>query len=385
MRKVLVILAAMVLSAMGCEKGKTSSSAPSGDEPIRIGADLPLSGALAPYGKNVLDGVNLRLQEINDAGGINGRKIVLVVEDNRGEPVESRSAYRKLAQIDKVSAVIGPITSTNALAVKLDVEQCKVPLLSPTATNDTVTANTHYLFRACFKDSFQGQIVANYAAKNFGVKKAAILIDKNSDYSKGLSASFQKAFEAAGGKIVAAESYQQKDTDFGTQLVRIKNAGAELIFVPGYPPEVPQIIRQAKVVGFAGRLCGADGWDSEAVLNAAGENIEGCFIVGAFSPQDTRPIVKNFVEKASRQSGRTPGTFEALGYDSLILLAEAMKASGTAPQEVADGMRRLSGVEAVSGKISITPSGDAHKSAVVLRIVPQGDKYVTQYLATVEP
>lgn len=377
MKNLLVLVLASVLVLAGCSKSSSG--------PIKVGVNVPLSGALASYGKNVLDGVNIRLQEINDAGGINGRQVVLVVEDNRGDPVETRSAYKKLAQIDGVCAVIGPITSTNALAVKIDAESAKVPTLSPTATNDTVTANAHYVFRACFKDSFQGQVVADYAAKTLGIKKAAVMTDKNSDYSKGLSVSFRKAFEASGGAVVAEENYQQKDTDFGTQLVKIKNAGAELIFVPGYPPEVPQIIKQAKVIGFTGRLCGADGWDNEAVIQAAGENIEGCFIVGAFSPEDTRPAVAGFVQKASAKLGRTPGTFEALGYDSMTLLAEAIKSAGDDPKAIAEALRKLKDVDAVTGKITITPEGDARKNAVVLKITKEGDKYVTKYMATVEP
>jgi len=310
-----------------------SQSAPAGGPAIRIGVNVPLSGALAPYGKGVLDGIRLRQRQINAAGGVSGRAIELVVEDNKGEKTDTRTAFKKLAEINRVVAVIGPITSTNALAAKIDAEQYAVPMVSPTATNDQVTANARYVFRACFNDSFQGRIVANYAYQSLGLRRAAVLTDKNSDYSKGLSGSFKSAFERAGGKVVAEEGYQQKDTNFGSQLVRIKKSAAEIIFVPGYPPEVPLIIQQAKVVGFPGRLCGADGWDSQAVLDNSGPNIEGCFLVGAFSPQDSRAVVQAFVRDMKQATGRTPGTFEALGYDSLFLLEKAL-AAGTTRQEV---------------------------------------------------
>jgi branched-chain amino acid transport system substrate-binding protein len=365
--------------------GASADAAPapaSGD--IKVGIDLPLSGGLAPLGKSALEGIRLRADEVNQAGGIGGRKIVLVVEDNRGDKGDTRSAFKKLAEIDHVAAVIGPITSTNTFAAKIDAEQLHVPLISPTATNDKVTDNAHYIFRACFNDSFQGTVIATYAFKNLGVKKAAVLIDKNSDYSKGLSANFTRAFEEAGGKVVASEGYQQKDTDFGAQLIKIKNAGAEIVFVPGYPPELPLIIKQAKVVGFPGRLCGADGWDNDAVINNSGDNIEGCVIVGAFSPEDERPIVKGFLAGFKATGGQTPGTFEALGYDSLLLLGKALE-KGADRQAIADALHGLKDVEGVTGKITITPRGDALKSAVILKIVKEGDKYVAKYVSSIAP
>ena len=364
-------------------EGVATSSAPSGGQ-INVGVNLPLSGALAPLGRSTLEGVRLRVDRINKAGGIAGRKIALVVEDNRGEKADSRSALKKLAEIDGVVAVIGPITSTNTFAAKIDAEEYHVPLISPTATNDHVTDNAHYVFRACFNDSFQGTVIATYAYKHLGVRKAAVMTDNNSDYSKGLSANFAKAMEAEGGVMAAREGYQQKDTDFGTQLIRIKNSGAEIIFVPGYPPELPLIIKQAKVVGFPGRLCGADGWDNDAVINNSGDNIEGCVIVGAFSPEDDRPMVKEFLADAKAAYGRTPGTFEALGYDSVVLLSKAMD-KGAGRQEIADGLHGLKDVEGVSGRITITPRGDAVKSAVVLKIAKEGDRYGAKYVTSIAP
>lgn len=353
-------------------------------EDVKIGVSMPLSGALSAYGKNTLDGIQFRVKQVNDAGGIGGRKIVLVVEDNKGEKADTRSSVKKLAEIDNVAAIIGPITSTNALAAKMDAQRSKVVLMSPTATNDRVTANSEYVFRACFNDSFQGTIVANYATKELKLKKAAVLIDKSSDYSKGLSASFKKAFEAGGGAVVAEEGYQQKDTDFGSQLIKIKESGAEILFVPGYPPELPLIIKQAKVVGYAGKFCGADGWDSEALFKNASDNIEGSFLVGAFSPEDQRKMVKDFVKGMKDATGRTPGSFEALGYDSMLLLGEAMKA-GMGREDIRKGLLAIKDVEAVTGKITMGPKGDAVKSAAILKITKDGDNYVTRFLASVAP
>ncbi len=351
---------------------------------IKVGVNLPLSGNLTAYGKGALDGVALNIEKINAAGGVNGKMLKLIAEDNKGDSTTAKNVYVKLAGSDKALCVIGPLTSTCALAVRRDAAEIKVPMISPTATNDKVTLRNPYVFRACFNDSFQGKIVADYAAKTKGFKKAAVLIDMNSDYSKGLCASFKSAFEAAGGKVVAEEGYQQKDTEFGPQLKKIKESGAETLFVPGYPPEVPLIIKQAKVIGFDPRLCGADGWDNEAVINGSGPNIDGCFIVGAFSREDKRPAVVNFIADFRKKFGREPGTFEALGYDSVSMLAEALKKAST-PEEVKDELLKIKDFEAVTGKLSVTPEGDVEKSAVILDIVKEGDKYTTKYMATVNP
>lgn len=201
MKNILCMLAVVAMAGLAGGDGPPPAGAT-----IKIGLNLPLSGSLAPYGKGVMDGAKLRVKQINDAGGVNGAKIELIVEDNKGEKTDTRNVVEKLADIDKVNAIVGPITSSNAFAAKLDAAQYKVPVISPTATNDKVTANCEFMFRACFNDSFQGRIVANYALQQ-GVKKAAIMTDKNSDYSKGLSASFKKFFEAGGGKVVADEGY----------------------------------------------------------------------------------------------------------------------------------------------------------------------------------
>ena len=343
---------------------------------IPVGVNLPLSDSLSAYGKATLEGIQWRAKQINDAGGIHGRKIRLEVQDNRGKDTDTRSAFKKFTDVDGVVAVLGPITSTRSLAAKMDAQQAKTAMITPTATNDLVTANSSYVFRACYNDSFQGREVARYAYET-GVRKAAVMIDRGSDYSKGVSASFTKAFEGAGGKVVAEESYQGADKDFGAQLVRIKNAGAETIFLPAYPPNVQDIIRQAKVVGFPGRLCGSDGWDNSTVIEDSGENIEGCFYMAAYWPGEDRKMVRDFVQDMTAATGRTPGSFEALGYDAMLLLGQALQ-KGLRREDVPDAMRSLKDVEAVTGTISITPGGDAVKSAVILQVVKENGKHTSR-------
>jgi len=351
---------------------------------LKIGVILPLSGDLVSYGKSTLAGINACAEKINSQGGINGNKIKLIIEDNKGTPTDSKNAYIHLASSEKVSAIIGPITSTNAKTVRRTAKELKVPMITPTATNDRITLKNPYVFRACFNDSFQGRIVASYAINNLKVKTAGIMTDMNSDYSKGLTKNFKKYFLNTGGKIVAEEGYRQKDTEFGVQLKNVKKSNAEILFIPGYPPELPLIIKQAKVIGYKGKLCGADGWDNSDVIKGSGDNIIGSFIVGAFSKDEQRDAVKNFIKEFKSRTKKIPGTFEALGYDSVSLLAEAA-ANGASPESIKNALLKIKDFEAVTGKITITKDGDAEKSAVVLEIVKDGDSYTTKYKTTVNP
>lgn len=378
--QLLSLLAIILLAAFaggGC-KGETAA------KPVKIGVILPLSGDLAAFGKSTIDGIQLRVTEANASGGVNGRQVSLLIEDNHGNSDQTISAHKKLTGLKGVCAVIGPITSTNTLAVSNDVTVSRTPTLSPTATNDKVGPASEFLFRACFKDSFQGQIVANYAYKDLGIRKAAVLIDKSSDYSIGLTGSFHKAFTALGGEVVASESYQQKDTEYGPQLTKIKASGAKLVFVPGYPGEVPLILRQAKVMGLEATFSGGDGWDHPDIISHSGDKIVGGFLVGAFSKEDSRPAVQQFVKAIEQSTGAEAGSFEALGYDSVTLLLEAMK-TGVERDQIRQGLLGLKNIETVTGSTTITPVGDAEKSAVVLGVEKQGDAYVKKYLKTVSP
>ncbi|MHC4884911.1 MAG: ABC transporter substrate-binding protein [Planctomycetota bacterium] len=357
-----------------------------GDDEIRIGVIQPLSGALASYGKITVLGIKMRTEEINKAGGIGGKKVMLFIEDNKGQQTDSVNALTKLVGSNKVVAVVAPVTSGNTLAIRRTAKKLKIPAISPTATNDKATLKNPYIFRTCFNDSFQGKIVANYGAKSLKYTKAAVMTDMNSDYSKGLAKNFKKAFKAAGGTLVADEGYQQGDTDFGAQLKKVAGSGAQMLFVPGYPPEVPLIIKQAKAVGVKATLCGADGWDNDKVIGGSGDNIAGSFIVGAFSRADTRPVVQSFIKNFKAVHKRDPGTFEALGYDTMSLLAKAL-ASGADSESVRKGLLAVKDFEAVTGKISISKEGDAVKSAVILEIAKdaKAGNYTTQFKGVINP
>ena len=356
----------------------TSTEAAVEKDTLKIGVILPLSGELVQFGTSTLEGIKARVKEINDEGSM---KISIITEDNKGRKQDSITAYKKLTSLDAVDAVIGPITSTNALGVVREASKVQIPTMSPTATNDKVAPSSPFMFRTCFNDSFQGFILGTHAAKTLKIAKAAVITDMASDYSKGLSKSFIKAFENAGGKIVAQESYQKGDTEFGAQLGNIRKSDAELVFVPGYPPEVPLILRQASSINLDVRFCGADGWDNADVLQKSGDAILGSFIVGAFSAEDQRPAVQNFIKLMGNV-----GTFEALGYDSVSLITEAAKQQGADPAGIANALRTgIQNFEGVTGSITVKSNGDAIKSGVIMDIYKEGNEYLKKYVATVSP
>ncbi len=353
---------------------------------VKIGLILPLSGSLASYGKAVLAGVRLSEAQTNGRGGFNGKRIQLFVQDNRGKKDETIKAFNNLAR-NRVVAIIGPLTSDNAIVLRQLAKTHKLPLITPTATNDKVTQNNLYVFRTCFNDSFQGYVIANYIYNNMKLSNAAIFKDLSSDYSRGLCNSFKDTFNAIGGRITAEESYQSKDNDFKIQLRNIKASRAEAIFLPGYPPEVPKIIRQAKEMKLVLVFCGAEGWDNDVVINGSGPNIEGSIIVSAFSKDDKRKNVTEFIQDFNRVYRSDPGTFEALGYDTFSLLGQAIKGCGNNPNRKAikNKLYEVKDYQGVTGIVSMDSSGDVRKSAVIMMIVKSGNKYIKKYKTTILP
>ncbi len=235
---VLLAAAALLLVACGPEAPKT----------IKIGTIQPLTGAIAVYGKNVSQAVTLAVEEVNAAGGINGKTVELITEDDSFKPDNTVAAFKKLVTKDKVLAVVGALTSNCTLAITNLAQGAKVPLITPTSTNDKVTTAGDFIFQACYKDSFQGKVVASFAASDLGAKTAAVLFDKANDYSSGLKGAFEGAFTAAGGTVVA-ESYNTNDKDFNAQIAKIKTSKPDVIFLPDYYNAVSLLSKQIRAAG----------------------------------------------------------------------------------------------------------------------------------------
>jgi len=350
----------------GCGGAKSSGGA--GDT-IKVGANIELSGGVASYGQSISEGLELALEEINKKG-IDGKKIELVKVDNKSDAAEATNGAIKLVNQDKVVAIIGAATSTNTLAQVQVAQDNKVPLITPTGTNPDITNKggklNDYVFRTCFIDPFQGTVAANFAEKDLGSKKAAVFIDSASDYSKGLAASFKKAYK---GEIVAEEAYVAKDTDFSATLTRIKSANPDFIFLPGYYEEVGLIIKQARELGIDVPFMGGDGWDSPKLVEiAGGDALNNTYITNHYSAGDKAENIQKFVEAfKGKYNGKTPDAFAALGYDTAYYLADAIKRAGSAdPAKIQKALEKTKDLQLVSGKLTLDKNHDPVKSAAIL-------------------
>ena len=373
------------LAAPGCKK---DGAAADGTE-IKIGHYASMSGDTATFGQSADKGAKLAEDEINAAGGVLGKKVKLITEDDRSVSSEARTAANKLITRDRVVALLGEIASSRSIAAAPVAQQAKIPMLSPGSTNPKVTEAGDYIFRACFIDPFQGTAVANFAMKDLKLSKLAILYPVNSDYGVGLRDFFRDAVKKGGGQIVAEESYTEKqDVDFRSQLTKIKNAGPEAIFVSGYYTEAGLIAKQARELGITVPLMGADGWDSDQTVKIGGAAVNGCYFSNHYSAEEDRPEVKAFVDAYRKKyknpdgSPKTPDAMAILGYDAMKLMADAIKRAGsTDPKAIRDALAATKAFPAASGAITMDANRNAQKSIVILKI----DNGQFKYVATVKP
>ena len=370
----LIFLLAACTQQSGDVAEQSARSAGSGDE-IVVGAVFPMTGPIATYGQESINGIKLALQKINPQG-IKGKKIRLIVEDNKGEPAETANAVRKLIDVDKVHILLGAVASSNTLAGAPIAQASRVPMVTPASTNEAVTQKGEFISRTCFTDNFQGLVMAKFAYESLQKKKAAIVVDVASDYSQGLAKVFNAKFKELGGTVVSGSySYTQGDKDFRSLLRRIKRAQPDVVFVPGYYTEVGVMLQQARQMGLKLPILGGDGWDSPKLQELAGsEGIMGNYISSHFSPDDTTPLVSNFVnEYKNTFSGQVPGSMAALSYDSVMVLADALKrASDFSREKINEAIISTKNLMGITGMITIDKNRNAMKPAVVLETTAKG-------------
>jgi amino acid/amide ABC transporter substrate-binding protein, HAAT family (TC 3.A.1.4.-) len=354
--------------------GGTGGSGDDEGDTIKIGLNFELSGSVSSYGTSGKEGAELAVEQINAEGGINGKKLELVPVDNKSDNSESTNVALKLITQDNVVAIIGPAT-TGAVMAEIEVAtQYKVPVITPSGTNARITVNedgslNEYIFRTCFIDPFQGEIAATFAIEELGLKNAAIYYDNSSDYAKGLGAAFKETFTKKGGTIVAEEAYAAGDTDFNSTLTSIKSANPDVVFVPGYYEEVGLIIKQARELGIEAAFIGGDGWDSPDLVKLAGEEaLNNAYMIAHYSSDDPDPRIKNFVGAFKEKYGKEPNGFHALGYDSVLFLADALKRAGsTDGEKIKDALQQTKNLELVSGTFSVDPkTNNPIKAATIL-------------------
>jgi branched-chain amino acid transport system substrate-binding protein len=371
----LTAAAALALSFGGCQKTST-------DE-ILVGEFASLTGKEATFGISSHEGTVLAIEELNNGGGVLNKKLKLITEDNQSMAGESTNAVNKLIAKDGVVAILGEVASSRSLEAGPICQQNKIPQISPSSTNPKVTETGDFIFRVCFIDPFQGLVMANFAQKTLKAQKVAVFTDVKSDYSKGLAKFFKEGFTKGGGQIVAELDYNGGDKDFKGQLTAIKSANPEGVFVPGYYTDAALICIQAKEVGLTVPLFGGDGWESDQLTKIGKESVEGTYFSTHYSPDAGGEKGKAFVAAYQKRfGGKLPDAMAALGYDSAMILADAVKRAGkTDGQAVRDALAATKDFEAVTGKITINSQRDADKSAVILKV--EGGKF--KYIETIAP
>jgi branched-chain amino acid transport system substrate-binding protein len=369
--RLLVVPGIVVLSLLlvGCPSKEGDGNGGAASNDIQVGEYSSLTGNTATFGQSTHNGIVLALEEINAAGGINGRKINLHTEDTQSKPEEAAVVVQKLISQNGVVAVLGEVASSRSLAAAPICQQNKVPMISPSSTNPQVTEVGDYIFRACFLDSYQGESLAKFAVNELKAKKAAILTDVKNDYSVGLAKFFEETFTKLGGRIVARQSYSEGDSDFRAQLTAIRASSPDIVFVPGYYTEVGQIAIQSRDLGMKQPLVGGDGWESPKLVEIGGVALDGSFYSNHYTSDDPDPRVRDFVQRYEKRYGAKPDSMSALAYDSARMLAEAMKRAKVIDgPSIREQIARTTSFQGVTGSISMGADRNPIKDLVILEI-----------------
>jgi branched-chain amino acid transport system substrate-binding protein len=359
-------LAVGVVALGSCNK----TSAPVGDT-IVVGEFASMTGNTATFGQSVHSGAVLAIDEINAGGGVIGKKINLISEDDQSNLQDAAAAVHKLIDRDQIVALLGEVASGRSKAGGPIAQTAQVPMISPASTNEDVTKIGDYIFRICFIDSYQGQSMARFALNSLKKNRAAVLEDMKSDYSVGLSKSFRETFEKSGGKTISDQSYTTGDKDFHAQLTSIRSFSPDVIFVPGYYNEVGLIVRQARELGLTCPIIGGDGWDSPELTKGNETAFNDTYFSNHFATEDPDPVVQDFVKKyAKKFDGKVPDAMAALGYDAARILVDAIKRAGTTDHaKLRDAIAQTKDFAGVTGMITIDKDRNASKPLTILRIV----------------
>lgn len=349
----------------------TVPEATSGTFPVKIAIVVPLSGDVKTFGESSRDGAMMAIEEARAAGW----PIEVVLADSKCDAQEASNAANKVISEDGAKYIIGEVCSSASIPISQIAEAQKVLQISPTSTNPDVTINEdgstkQYVFRACFLDPFQGEVMAALAIE-LGAKKAAILFDVGNDYVKGLAEYAKAAFEAKGGEVPVYEAYSKDDTDFSGILGKVAAADVDTIFLPDYYNKNNLIAAQIKEKGIDAVLIGGDGWDSPELQF---DLFEGGYFSNHYSPADPRPVVQDFVKAYEAKYGATPDALATLAYDAARILLQSIAEAGVDdPTVVAEKMAAIQ-YEGVSGQIGYDAQHNPVKAAAIVKI--EGGKQV---------
>ncbi|MCW6677799.1 ABC transporter substrate-binding protein [Anaerococcus sp. NML200574] len=369
-----MLLAGLFLSACGNEGGNESKKADGANkqeasETIKLGNSAPLTGPLSIYGQTTNNGIKLALEEVNANGGILGKKVDWVEYDDKGEITDAVTNYNKLME-DKVDAIFGGVPSKPALAIAESSVNDGVLYITPTATQANITEGKPNVFRTCFTDPFQGEVLANFSKEKLNAKKVAILRNQSSDFSMGVADVFEKKAKELGMEVVADESYGDSDTDFKAQLTNVRGQNPDVLFIPDYYEKVALIAPQVKEAGIEATLVGADGWDT--VLSVMDESsfasLDNSYFSNQFTLEDPSEEVQTFLKNYKEKFGENPSTFAAEGYDTVYLYKQAVEAAGTTEwAKVIEALKKVE-FKGVTGSFTYDENNNPVKTAKMIRI-----------------
>ena len=350
-----------------------------GQDTVKIGANLEMTGSVAAYGQMINEGVQLIMEIVGTE--VLGKKIEYVLVDNKSDKVEAANAATRLIDKENVVAMIGPAISGSMLASGPICEEKKVAQISATSTNPLVTQGKKYSFRATFIDSFQGLAAAQFAYQDLQAKTAAILSDIAQDYCVALGNFFKDAYEKMGGKVVTVQHCKSGDQDFSAQLTTIMNLNPDVIYLPNYYTEIALICRQARDLGYEGKILGGDGSDAPELIAIGGEAVEGFYFTAHGDTQKAlTEIGQKYFDAYRKKYNKEPGVFGALAADCYLIILDSIKrANSFDPEKIAAAMEDTKDLEVTTGKITIE-NGDALKPVVVKQV--QGG--VPKLLGTIE-
>ncbi len=382
MKKAILLLTSVIVVLalfVGCGDANTGNT-------IKIGVNYELTGKVASYGQDSVQGIELAIEEINAAGGIDGKDIEIVKYDNKSDEAEATTLTTRLMTSDKVVAVLGPATSGAFKATIPPALQNKIPVASGSTTADDITVDANgvkeYAFRICFSDAYQGTGMANYALNKLSAKSAVVIMDNSSDYGKGLAEAFTNTFQDGGGAIVAQEAYVAGDTNFNSIITKIKGDEFDVIFIPGYYEEAGLIIKQAREQGITVPILGADGFDSPDLAKLAGDDaLTNVYYSNHFSSLDEDPVVQNFLEGFEEKYDKQPGAFHALGYDLAKYVVDSIdRAEKLDGESVKEAMAATSDFKGVTGTFTIDENHNPIKDLIVIELA-DGKQYSSERLS----
>jgi branched-chain amino acid transport system substrate-binding protein len=374
MKRILLssIILASLLTAFACQPG-------GGGDKVKIGVFMSMTGDTANFGISSTNGIKMAADEINKAGGINGKQVELDVQDDRSDPSEAATIVTKFVTQDGVNAILGEVASSRSIAAAPIAQNAKIPMLTPSSTNPEVTKKGDYIFRSCFIDPVQGAAIAQFAAKTLGKKRAGIMVDRKNDYSTGLEKVIAATFTKMGGEMVVTQSYQAGDQDFNAQITSIKGANPDVIFVPGYYGDVALFAKQARDKGVTVPLVGGDGWDAKQLYDIGGKALNGSYFTNHYSPYDTDPAVVKFVGDYKALYGAIPDALAATAYDAARIMFDAIKrANSLDGKAIRDALAATKDFPGVTGVVTFNADRDAVKPIVMIEIKDGGTYAVAE-------